>query len=269
MADQTKWFVRKGEKIHGPFSSKQLQQLAQSSKIYRHTQIRRGDDGEWVAARKLKGLFAASKPAVELITAHKSPPFEVVEVHPVPVDPPADTFIPAQPTPIATRVTCPVCGEEITHTAAKCKHCREAKKDKRIGRIGFLLRCGYNVLYAFYVLCIFFIGVVFMIMMWTAIMEPYATSPEEEVKSFKMILNRLAPLLVILCGVAVGLWAVSYLCGELGNSMLRQAECGEMERKRVEAVRIRKARIDAAKVEATEIIFPEEKKRYTMNRSSK
>ena len=46
MADSPQWFVRKGDKIHGPFSSKQLAQLTKDAKVDPSTDVRRGNDGQ-------------------------------------------------------------------------------------------------------------------------------------------------------------------------------------------------------------------------------
>jgi membrane protein YdbS with pleckstrin-like domain len=53
----SKWFVSKGGKTHGPFSSSQLKQLAVTAKINRETEVRLGTNGKWTAAKHVKGLF--------------------------------------------------------------------------------------------------------------------------------------------------------------------------------------------------------------------
>src|SRR3954467_6718883 len=54
------WYVKRGGRTHGPFSSAQLKQLAAQSKIDPSTQIRRGADAQWTTADHVRGLFAAA-----------------------------------------------------------------------------------------------------------------------------------------------------------------------------------------------------------------
>ena len=54
------WFIRLGGKEHGPFSSSQLKQLAHQGKISHDTEVRRGESGSWIAAGRVKGLFAVA-----------------------------------------------------------------------------------------------------------------------------------------------------------------------------------------------------------------
>jgi hypothetical protein len=52
------WFYRSGEEVIGPISEFQLGRRAYKEEIGPHTFVRRGEDGEWVAARTVEGLFA-------------------------------------------------------------------------------------------------------------------------------------------------------------------------------------------------------------------
>jgi membrane protein YdbS with pleckstrin-like domain len=60
------WYVRVGGKVHGPLDSAKIKELAACGKINETTDISRGDNGPFVAAGKVKGLFAS--------TAKPSPP---------------------------------------------------------------------------------------------------------------------------------------------------------------------------------------------------
>ena len=59
MTNQVEWFVRKDEKIYGPFTSAQLRQLASSGKIGPDSLVHRACDNDPAVASRLAGLFTA------------------------------------------------------------------------------------------------------------------------------------------------------------------------------------------------------------------
>jgi TM2 domain-containing membrane protein YozV len=147
MASNNEWFVNHGNKIHGPFSSAQLKQLAAQSKIKPDTLVRLGTEGKWTAAEKVKGLFPsteltaapAPKAAATKAVATKVPTARTSELVTQPATVPVavrsttiEAIVPMTPmaAPVAgqpatiTR-SCPFCGEDIAQTAIKCKHCGE------------------------------------------------------------------------------------------------------------------------------------------------
>lgn len=147
MAANTEWFVTKGDKTYGPFTSAQLKELASTGKIKPDTLIRMGSDGKWTPAERVKGLFdspsrpvALSPPAVRPTAVATRPANPVVPTvrasdivqagQNLPTTIKTSTIhsavaIPATPAPpVATRL-CPFCGESIAPTAIKCKHCSE------------------------------------------------------------------------------------------------------------------------------------------------
>ena len=87
MTESPQWFVRKGQKIHGPFTSRQLRKLASESQIKPDTTVRKGEAGSWIAAQKIKGLFAT-----EPIRAKEQTVVEAAE----------PVIEPVQPTPVNT-----------------------------------------------------------------------------------------------------------------------------------------------------------------------
>ena len=51
------WYIKKGEKHYGPYSSRELKNLAHSGKIEPSDEVQTGRMGQWVPAEKVKGLF--------------------------------------------------------------------------------------------------------------------------------------------------------------------------------------------------------------------
>lgn len=80
MSTSSQWYVKIKEKIQGPFSSKQLKSLAASGKLKATMQLRRGEEGKWVVASAVKGLFPAAPEPEEF------EPLEIIE-EPVEVEP--------------------------------------------------------------------------------------------------------------------------------------------------------------------------------------
>jgi hypothetical protein len=75
----SEWFLNVAEKIYGPFDAGNLKQFVQEGRITPDTLIRKGQEGPWVAARQVRGLFEPvsqdSPNAEDDLT-----PVEVVEV---------------------------------------------------------------------------------------------------------------------------------------------------------------------------------------------
>lgn len=93
MSDSRKsWYARLDGVEHGPLASHDLKELVRLGEVTPASEVRFGDDGEWVSARKVKNLFP-----------RKHPP----------------------PLPADDRKPCPLCKEDIARDAVKCKHCGE------------------------------------------------------------------------------------------------------------------------------------------------
>lgn len=81
----TTWFVSVRGQDHGPLSSAQLKQLANSGTISPHTSVRRSTDVEWTPAARVRGLFGRADQASLASTSgtaktKKVPP--VIKSHP-------------------------------------------------------------------------------------------------------------------------------------------------------------------------------------------
>lgn len=145
------WYVKHKGRVVGPASSAQLKQLASSGKISRETEVRLGEDGEWVSASSVQGLWTqvvvAPKPTIEQVAeralyappppTHATPAVVSPVRHPSPTAPqqPSRPPVPATisesqydlPT-VPTQQSqkpCMYCGESIAQTAIKCRHCGE------------------------------------------------------------------------------------------------------------------------------------------------
>jgi hypothetical protein len=97
------WFVQHGGKQYGPLSAANLKKLATEGKITATTSVRKGEDGAWVPASRVQGLFATQAAPVQSSTAPPSqvkataPPQTTKVVSP-PVAPP---LAPPLATPVA------------------------------------------------------------------------------------------------------------------------------------------------------------------------
>lgn len=57
VAMQKIWYALIGDQIRGPYPATKIRQLAEVGLIKRETQLRRGREGEWITASRVKGLF--------------------------------------------------------------------------------------------------------------------------------------------------------------------------------------------------------------------
>lgn len=53
----TEWWIRKNSLEKGPYSPKELKAFAVSGKLQKETPVRKGENGKWLRASKIKGLF--------------------------------------------------------------------------------------------------------------------------------------------------------------------------------------------------------------------
>jgi hypothetical protein len=55
------WYIQHNGRAVGPVTAAKLKQLASAAKIGPETKLRLGDDGEWLDAERVKGLFPATR----------------------------------------------------------------------------------------------------------------------------------------------------------------------------------------------------------------
>lgn len=119
------FYVETAGEILGPVDAVELKRMAKSKKITALDRVRKGEDGRWVTAIDVKGLFDTVE-ATSLPVPHQAPATTTKEYLPEWITP-APTPI---PTPMPTRdnadrKACPFCGELVLAIAKKCKHCGE------------------------------------------------------------------------------------------------------------------------------------------------
>lgn len=77
MASQ--WYCRLMGTEMGPLTSKQLLEMARSHQITPNDSVRKGPDGSWVEASRVKGLF--EDPGASTIIMSKLPPEVLAQLH--------------------------------------------------------------------------------------------------------------------------------------------------------------------------------------------
>ena len=90
------WFAKVCGEVLGPMSPAQLRELARRGAIQPDTSVRKGTDGNWVLAERVKGLFTA--PEMRVASAPPSAP-EWVGPVPAPYPPDATRIVPHETNP--------------------------------------------------------------------------------------------------------------------------------------------------------------------------
>ena len=63
----SEWYFREMGQAFGPFSASQLREKAAMGRIASDTPVRKGTDGKWVEASRVKGLIARQPKADTLV----------------------------------------------------------------------------------------------------------------------------------------------------------------------------------------------------------
>lgn len=136
----SQWFYEIAEKQGGPVTSAELLALAQRGTVVHDTPVRKGPDGTWVSARRVRGLFPAtnatspSRPTAASEPSQDQPadalpqkPIQPLasDVYIVSATPPSEE--PSQFTAIGNiDAICPYCGNRLEKKPGhkkKCPHC--------------------------------------------------------------------------------------------------------------------------------------------------
>src|SRR5436190_10005257 len=78
------WYVRRGEKVVGPFPTDKLRELADGGKLLPTDQLARDAAGPWTEARQTKVFAKVEPPAPTSLTPSPAMPPAVLQEQPVP-----------------------------------------------------------------------------------------------------------------------------------------------------------------------------------------
>jgi len=97
------WYVKRGDKKYGPFTSAQLKKLAGEGKVSLSTEVRLGENGDWTQASRVKGLFGSPQSGSSS-ASHSGSSLSASSLPPVPPPPVAQvsSIRPPVAAPLAT-----------------------------------------------------------------------------------------------------------------------------------------------------------------------
>jgi hypothetical protein len=136
------WFIKRSDKIYGPFSSAQLKKLAAEGKVSPATEVRLGAEGSWTSASHVKGLFAGPPSGSSSASLSPSSVAAAPPIPPPPVAKPAASqppvVAPHATGPLATMppIAKPLTAMPLASAAAAPASVRSPIAGKLIGAIG-------------------------------------------------------------------------------------------------------------------------------------
>ncbi len=130
------WYCRISGREYGPWSSRQLKELASQCKLLPEHSVRKGHDGPWVAARRVQGLFTtAAEPAAAHATVQTT-----AAVSPPTTLPPSTSPPPLPPDTVASRVSPPPRnGRNRAGTVLGALKAHVATKPGSVGKVELIL----------------------------------------------------------------------------------------------------------------------------------
>ncbi len=104
------WYIQHGGKQYGPLTSANLKKLATDGKITQTTSVRLGDEGAWIPASRVQGLFAAPATSAAPPAGNSASPKRAQVAAPPIAPPPAPL--------VATPLARPALGSLVTPAKA-------------------------------------------------------------------------------------------------------------------------------------------------------
>jgi hypothetical protein len=149
------WYVLLSGVVAGPYDASDVKRMGENGTIRPQDYVRKGKDGKWIIATKVKGLFPDDAKAIPAESnaekpKQNDPPLKQVDTKPEPQPPSlvqtaepkpiVSSERPAIPTKQEDQQTtqnpnlqeCPDCGKMVSKKATQCPHCGRPLKGKEV-----------------------------------------------------------------------------------------------------------------------------------------